>query len=175
VHRRRHGCRRPVRGRALRPPAGRAPSAGAQPAEGTTHILRASLKPKVYRDIEIDSAASLSALADAITAAFEFDVEHPFGFYSKLDGTYRTSPEKYELFADTGESASDAGSVKQTAVSKAFAKAGKKMLFVFDYGEEWCFEVELLKLGGKKPGSRYPRLLNSSGDAPEQYPDTAAH
>ena len=45
------------------------------------------------------------------------------------------------------------------------------MLFVFDYDAEWCFTVELVKLGGKKPGSRYPRLLNSSGDAPEQYPE----
>ncbi len=79
------------------------------PADGTTHILRVSLKPKLYRDIEIDSAASLSALADAITAAFEFEVEQPFGFYSQLDKSYRTSPEKYELSADTSETASDAG------------------------------------------------------------------
>ena len=148
-----------------------AASARAPAAEGITHILRVSLQPKLYRDIEIDSAASLSALADAITAAFEFEVDHPFGFYSRLGGTYRTSPEKYELFADTGEQASDAGSVKQTAVAKAFAKAGKKMLFVFDYGEEWCFQVELVKLGGKKPETRYPRLLSSLGDAPEQYPE----
>jgi Plasmid pRiA4b ORF-3-like protein len=142
--------------------APRASSAGA-PADGTTHLLRVSLKPKLYRDIEIDSAASLSALADAITAAFEFDVEHPFGFYSKLDKGYRTSPEKYEMTADTG-------GVQQTAVSKAFTKAGKKMLFVFDYDAEWCFEVELVKVAGKKSGTRYPRLINSSGDAPEQYP-----
>jgi hypothetical protein len=141
------------------------------PADGTTHILRVSLKPKVFRDIEIDSAASLSALADAITAAFEFEVEQPFGFYSQLDKSYRTSPEKYELFADTGEKPSDAGSVKQIAVSAVFAKVGRKMLFVFDYDAEWLFAVELIKLGAKKPGSRYPRLLNSSGDAPEQYPD----
>jgi hypothetical protein len=139
-----------------------ASSAGA-PADGTTHILRVSLKPKLFRDIEIDSATSLSALADAITAAFEFDVEQPFGFYSKLDGSYRTSPEKYEL-------SDESSGARQTAVSKAFAKPGKKMLFVFDYDAEWCFTVELVRLGGKKPGSRYPRLLNSSGDAPEQYP-----
>ena len=140
-----------------------APS-GRAPAEGTTHILRVSLKPKVFRDIEIDSAASLSALADAITTAFEFDVEKPFGFYGTLDGDYRASPEKYEL-------ADEAGGAKQTAVSKAFARPGKKMLFVFDYDADWRFTVELIKTGGKKPGSRYPRLLNSSGDAPEQYPD----
>jgi hypothetical protein len=153
----------------------RGSSAGAAsaraPAEGTTHILRASLQPKLYRDIEIDSAASLSALADAITAAFEFEVDHPFGFYSKLESNYRASPEKYELFADMENSDSDAGSVKQTPVSKAFAKVGKKMLFVFDYGDEWIFQVELVKLGEKKPGTRYPRLLSSLGDAPEQYPE----
>jgi hypothetical protein len=141
------------------------------PADGTTHILRASLKPRLYRDIEIDSAASLSALAEAIVAAFEFEFDHAFGFYSKLDGNYQASPEKYELFADMEDNDSDAASVKQTAVSKAFAKVGKKMLFLFDYGDEWCFQVELIKLGGKAPGRRYPRLLVSSGDAPAQYPD----
>jgi hypothetical protein len=141
------------------------------PADGTTHILRASLKPKLYRDVEIDSAASLSALAEAIVAAFEFEFDHAFGFYSKLDGHYQSSPEKYELFADMEDSDSDAGSVAQTPVSKVFAKAGKKMLFVFDYGDEWLFQVELVKLGSKTPGRRYPRLLVSSGDAPEQYPD----
>ncbi len=146
-------------------------SSARAPADGTTHILRASLKPKLYRDVEIDSAASLSALAEAIVAAFEFEFDHAFGFYSKLDRNYQASPEKYELFADMEDSDSDAGSVAQTPVSKAFAKVGKKMLFVFDYGDEWCFQVELVKLGGKIPGRRYPRLLVTSGDAPEQYPD----
>ena len=144
--------------------ATRSVSSAGTPADGTTHILRVSLKPKVFRDIEIDSAASLSALADAITAAFEFEVEQPFGFYSKLEGDYRTSPEKYEL-------ADEIGGAKQTTVSRAFAQAGKKLLFVFDFDAEWRFTIELVKLGGKKPGTRYPRLLNSSGDAPEQYPD----
>jgi hypothetical protein len=141
------------------------------PAEGTTHILRASLKPRLYRDVEIDSAASLSALAEAIIAAFEFEFDHAFGFYGKLDSDYRASPEKYELFADEADGDSDAGSVTQTAVSKAFARLGKKMQFVFDYGDEWRFQVELVKLGRKAPGLRYPRLLVALGDAPEQYPD----
>ena len=47
--------------------------------------------------------------------------------------------------------------------------------------EGWCaaakkpsgvwIEYWWAKPGEKKPGTRYPRLLNSSGDAPEQYPD----
>jgi len=147
-----------------------APS-GRAPAEGTTHVLRASLKPKLYRDVEIDGAASLAALAEAITGAFEFDFDHAYGFYSKLTGHFHDSPEKYELFADIEGGDSDADSVEKSAVAKAFAKTGKKMLFIFDYGDDWRFTVELVKFGEKKPGTRYPRLVGTSGDAPEQYPD----
>ena len=132
-------------------------------AESETLVFRASLTSKIYRDIEIAGTGSLYALAQAIVRSFDFDFDHAFGFYSKLDKGYRTSPEKYEMTADTG-------GVQQTAVSKAFAKAGKKLLFVFDYDAEWCFEIELVKVAGKKPETRYPRLINSSGDAPEQYP-----
>jgi hypothetical protein len=156
-------------------PTRRASSAGAPegraPADGTTHVLRASLKPKLYRDVEIDSAASLAALAEAVAGAFEFDFDHAYGFYSKLTGRYHESPEKYELFADNGEADPGVGSVEKTPVSKAFRKAGKKMLFLFDYGDGWRFTVELIKLGEKKAGTRYPRLVGTSGDAPEQYPD----
>jgi len=156
-------------------PARRASSAGAPsgraPAGGTTHVLRASLKPRLYRDVEIDGAASLAALAEAITGAFEFDFDHAYGFYSKLTGRYHDSPEKYELFADIEGGDSDADSVEKSAVAKAFAKVGKKMLFLFDYGDDWRFTVEFVKLGEKTPGTRYPRLVGSSGDAPEQYPD----
>ena len=45
------------------------------------------------------------------------------------------------------------------------------MLFVFDYGDDWRFEIELIKFGEKKPKTRYPRLLVTSGDAPAQYPE----
>jgi len=39
-------------------------------AGATTHILRASLRPKLYRDIEIDSEKSLYDLAEGIVRAF---------------------------------------------------------------------------------------------------------
>jgi len=150
-------------------PAG-APSPRA-PAEGATHIVRASLKPKLYRDIEIEGTASLRALAEAIVISFDFDFDHAFGFYSELTERYQQSPEKYELSADLGEAGPGVGSVERTLVAKAFPKVGRKMLFVFDYGDEWRFELELIKFGEKKPKARYPRLVVTSGDAPAQYPE----
>jgi hypothetical protein len=45
------------------------------------------------------------------------------------------------------------------------------MLFLFDYGDEWRFKVELLRLGEKVPKARYPKVLASVGQAPPQYPE----
>ena len=140
-------------------------------AGATTHIFRASLKPKLYRDIEIDSGKSLYDLAEGIVQAFDFDLDHAFGFYSKLTGHYFDSPSKYELFADLEGGESDAKSVKRTKVAQAFPDVGSKMLFLFDYGDQWEFKVEVIGLGEKVPKARYPKVIKSVGTAPPQYPD----
>ena len=140
-------------------------------AGATTHILRASLRPKLYRDIEIDSGKSLYDLAEGIVGAFDFDLDHAFGFYSKLTGHYLDSPVKYELFADMEGGESDAGSVKRTKVAQVFPDVGSKMLFLFDYGDEWLFKVEMVGMGEKVPKARYPKVIKSMGTAPPQYPD----
>ena len=66
---------------------------------------------------------------------------------------------------------SDAGSVKRTKVAQAFPDVGSKMLFLFDYGDEWQFKVEVIGLGEKVPKARYPKVIKSVGTAPPQYPD----
>jgi hypothetical protein len=45
------------------------------------------------------------------------------------------------------------------------------MTFLFDYGDEWLFRVELVGMGQKVARARYPKILASVGQAPEQYPD----
>jgi hypothetical protein len=140
-------------------------------AGATTHIFRASLRPKLYRDIEIDSGKSLDDLAEGIVGAFDFDLDHAFGFYSKLTGHYYDSPIKYELFADLEGGESDAKSVRRTKIAQAFPDIGSKMLFLFDYGDQWQFKVEVIGLGEKVPKARYPKVIKSMGTAPPQYPD----
>ena len=144
----------------------------------STHIFRVQLSPKVYRDIEIDSRKSLYDLAAAIVRAFGFDFDHAFGFFSKLTGHIWDSPVRYELFADLdddlftgGDRRSKAGSVKRTKVAQAFPDVGHKMLFLFDYGDNWEFQVEVIGLGEKMPKTRYPKVLAVVGKAPLQYPD----
>jgi hypothetical protein len=112
----------------------------------STHIFRVRLKPKVYRDIEIDSGKSLHDLAAAIVQAFGFDLDHAFGFFSKLDYHLFDSPVRYELFAEL-DPHSQSRSVKRTKVAQAFPKTGSKMQFLFDYGDDWRFQVEVIGMG----------------------------
>lgn len=138
-------------------------------AEAETHIFRASWKPKVYREFEIPSAKTLYHLGEAIVRVFGFDFDHAFGFFSNLKGSVYNSPVKYELFADLGEG--EGRSVKRTRIADAFPTIGVAMTFLFDYGDDWHFRIEVIGRGRKAPKVRYPKLLKEHGVAPEQYPD----
>jgi hypothetical protein len=140
-------------------------------AETETFVFRASLKPKIYRTLEISAASSLHALAQAIVRFFDFDFDHAFGFYSGLKGNIYRSPARYELFVDLGEGEGDARSVKRTTVIEAFPSVGAKMRFLFDYGDEWVFLIELVGRKPKEPKVRLPRLVLAAGKAPAQYAD----
>lgn len=138
-----------------------------------TQIFRAALlgKRTVYRDIEIETTRSLHDLAEAITGAFEFDFDHPFGFYSgSTSGTIVKQQPMYELAADTGGE-TEARSVKKTSVLLAFPRKGHVLTLVFDYAANWQFHVEMTGKGETAPKLRYPRLVGSKGTAPDQYPD----
>lgn len=140
-------------------------------ADAEVLIFRASLRPKLYRDFEIGDTATLYELAEAIVQSFDFDFDHAFGFYGKLKGSLRDSPVRYELFADMGESETNAKGVERTPVAGAFRAVGAKMRFLFDYGDNWEFLVELVARKPRSPRVKLPRLLLSVGAAPEQYPD----
>jgi hypothetical protein len=137
--------------------------------EPATLILRASLRSRLYRDIEVSSSSTLADLAEAIVAAFGFDMDHAYGFYSKLTGKLFASPRRFELFADIEGSGSR--SVKRTRVITAFQNVGSAMTFLYDYGDEWRFRVEVVETGQAQPGADYPRIVRKFGKAPPQYPD----
>jgi hypothetical protein len=143
-------------------------------AHNDTLIIRVALERRkaIFRNIEIEASKSLYRLAEAIVAAFDFDFDHCFGFYSGLTPTkmLRQHP-MYELFADMGEADPGVLSVKKTKIPQAFPAVGHTMLFLFDYGDEWHFRVTLKAIGTKTAKVRYPRVVAAQGEAPPQYAD----
>jgi Plasmid pRiA4b ORF-3-like protein len=138
-----------------------------------TLIFRAALhgSASIYRDIELDPSKSLYVLAEAIVSSFNFDFDHAFGFYTGLTPAklHKTFP-KYELFADMGDADPRVLGVKKTRISEAFFEIGHTMLFLFDYGDGWLFQVTLRTIGKKSAKTRYPRVVATRGEAPAQYP-----
>ena len=140
----------------------------------STFIIRAALESQksTYRDIEIEASKSLYRLAEAIVAAFGFDFDHAFGFYSgRTPAKLMREHPKYELFADMGDADPGVIGVKKTRVTQAFPAIGHTMVFLFDYGDDWRFRVSLRAVGTKLAKVRYPRVVAMHCDAPPQYPD----
>ena len=141
-----------------------------------TYIFKTNLfrDKKVIREIEIPEDFSLYKLAGAIIGAYGFAFDHAFGFFSAIGERYFDSERKYELFTDMeneGIEPTGAGSVKKTKVAQVWKNIGDKMLFLFDYGDNWLFVVELVGFGKKGANIKYPHILKRVGKAPEQYPE----
>jgi hypothetical protein len=142
--------------------------------QNDTLILRVALEHdrSIYRDIEIEGSKSLYKFAEAIVAAFGFDFDHAFGFYSGLTPAKMLAMNpRYELFADMGDADPGVLSVKKTKISQAFPAVAHTMMFLFDYGDDWHFRVSLSGPGKKGGKARYPRVVAARGEAPAQYPD----
>lgn len=128
-----------------------------------------------YRVLAVPEEFTLYQLAEAINESFDFDFDHPFGFYDNFKRYYR-SMEGYELFTDMPETKNEFGetgfgSVEKTRVNRVFTKPKKKMLYLFDYGDEWHFRVELLTIEQAQPGKPYPACIKTVGKARPQYED----
>ena len=138
-----------------------------------TFIFKISLQenPKIYRDIEVLENTNLYKLAEVINDAYDFAFDHPFGFFDNLTDPYQ-SKKSYDLFADIkdeGIEPTGAKSVGKTKVKEVWKSVGDKMLFLFDYGDEWLFVVELKSFGDKDSAKKYPVTLNKIGKSPKQY------
>lgn len=138
--------------------------------ENQIYNLKVHFDQDVFRTIEIYGNYSLANLASEILEAFNFDEDHAYGFYSNIRNIYK-SEEIYELFTDIEncEDTPEAKGVKGVLISEVF-KVKKKMVFLFDYGEDWMFLVECKKISDVNRKIKYPRVAEKVGEAPEQYP-----
>jgi hypothetical protein len=114
--------------------------------------------------LEIDSSSTLNDLHEAIQNAVEFYNDHLYEFY--VSRTER-SRERTRFDDENGEI--------YTQTIEGIFPLGKdrKLFYMFDYGDNWIFQVSL---GRRKPhlptpGVKYPRFINEVGKKPEQYPN----
>lgn len=72
----------------------------------------------------------------------------------------------------TEEDALAPGNVQTTALEDLGLKPKQDFMYLFDYGDEWRFKVRVHAINeGADPETEYPRLVESVGEAPAQYPE----
>lgn len=139
----------------------------AQAFKVTLSDRNGAVRGRPFRNIAIAAEDSLYDLAEISIEAFDFDLDHAFGYYDNIKNWTR-SEKGYELFADIGEKMKFPG-VKGAIISKVFHTPKQKMLLLFDYGDEWHFIVQYLGETDVKPGQKLPLVVESNGDVPDQY------
>jgi hypothetical protein len=126
-----------------------------------SYVFKVSLGARLWRKIRLSFKHTLEDLHLAIQKAFDFDNDHLYSFF--MDGNKRSkhaynSPwSSYEPFTNEG------------VIGDLELYEGQKILYLFDYGDEWEFDVRLLKINTDEPQPKEPEIIETKGDAPQQY------
>jgi hypothetical protein len=127
------------------------------------YLFRVTVSKGVWRKIELSSNHTLLDLHQAIQDAFDFDSDHLFSFF--MDGVPWSDEKFSSPYEDEGPHA-DEVKIGELCLGK-----GRTILYLFDYGDEWHFHVTLEEILPDKPHPKKPRIVESKGKNPEQYPD----
>jgi hypothetical protein len=125
-----------------------------------THIFRVSLG-RVWFRIAMPAVEVLDSLASMILEAVQFDSDHLYMFtYRNRFGTLE-AVNHYRM--------EEPPWANEVRIGELELPIGQPMTFLFDFGDEWEFEVVLQKVETDRD-IHEPALLELHGEPPEQYP-----
>lgn len=126
-----------------------------------TFTVKVSLRKGLERTIVLSSEHTLEDLHKAIQDAFEFDKDHLYAFFT--DGIPWSSNQILAPQDNEGPFAD------QVLIGELGMVPGQFMKYVFDFGSEWHFKIEILEIIDDK-GPDSPVITEKKGKSPEQYP-----
>jgi len=149
-------------------------------------------KREVSRTIELKETQTLVDLHDAIQKTMGWDDPHLYSFFMdgkvwgrNLDQEY-THPQLYRYLQ--GKRAmlpvdymwyptenflwhmERRPRSADTPIETLKLRKGRRFLYLFDLGDQHHFKIKVVGFGGAKRGEKYPKLLESTGKSPPQYP-----
>ncbi len=127
----------------------------------TTYVLRVTHRyvPGVWRDIEIAAEQTLEDLHLATQEAYRWDDDHLYSFY--LNG------QAWDPRSEIGSPWSDSPRhTHQVTLASLNLKPKRKILYLFDYGDNHEFDVEVLSIKEQSATGTFPKIVGRKGRAP---------
>ena len=107
------------------------------------------------RTVEVKEDFTLHKLHKYIQKIVEFDDDHLYEFYVGKTPRNRA----YTIS-------------KNARLNDIYPIKGYKLYYLFDYGDSWLFQIKKSrKKKTEKKNIKYPALIESTGENPEQYPE----
>lgn len=123
-------------------------------------VFKVSVKRSVWRTIKTSSEHTFEDLHLAIQDAFAFDKDHLYAFF--MEGIPWSWHVLYAPGTDEGPYAD------QVRIGDVELWSNQRFLYLFDFGDEWHFIVEVLEVSDE-PGPASPEIVEKKGTSPEQY------
>jgi hypothetical protein len=125
-----------------------------------TYIFKVSLGGVWFR-VAIPAGYSLDSLSSFILDTFKFDYDHLYQF--EYENPYGAFERVNHPYMDEGPWADD------VLIGNLPLRIGQKMTYLYDFGDNWEFEVTLEQVDLDKKIEKQI-LLEQHGKPPEQYP-----
>jgi len=126
-----------------------------------TYVFKVSVAAKVWRKIKLSHLHTLLDLHEAIQDAFGFDDDHLYTFF--MDA------KRYSRNAFQSPNCQERPYVDEVRIGELELFEGQRILYLFDYGDSWEFNVILEKIDTDCPLPLNPKITEKKGKAPEQY------
>jgi len=117
----------------------------------------------VIRDIEIEDNAELKDLHIAIAKSYGFAGKEMASFY-KTNKNWEQGDEMNLIDSGIGKDYTN------EKLNTIFKPENNRLLYVYDFLALWTFFIEVMEITEHKKNIKYPNLVFSQGEAPENPP-----
>jgi hypothetical protein len=131
-------------------------------AATTVHRVKVSLygaKPPVWRRIEIPSAMPLDLVHEVLQVAFDWHGYHLHAFET-VCGEFG-SPDDDDDWSERQDEAT-------AALAQVAAAERAKVVYSYDFGDDWRHDIVVEKIVPAEPGVAYPRCTGGRRAAPPE-------
>lgn len=125
------------------------------------YTFKVSIDTGVWVKIKLSANNTLDDLHNYIQEAFDFENDHMYSFF--MDGR-AWSVNKFNCPQDHEGPHSD-----EVKIGELQLYEKQNFLYLFDYGDEWRFNVEVYDIEESNVKLLRPMIVESKGEAPQQY------